>query len=99
IPIYKGCANSIIPKAKIKTDDLYYGKDGFGDIYQKIDTSELIEPLHAANAMYNLAKKYPKEITFISVGPLTNLALCMTLYPDFVDLIKDIAIMGGNLSL
>lgn len=62
----------------------------------KTDTSNLIQPIHAANAMYSLAKDHPKEVTFVCVGPLTNLALCILLYPDFVDLIKDIAIMGGN---
>lgn len=46
--------------------------------------------------MYSLAKKYPKEITYICSGPLTNLALCLTLHPDFADLVEGIAIMGGN---
>lgn len=46
--------------------------------------------------MYSIAKKHSKEVTFICVGPLTNIALCISLYPDFVDHIKDIAIMGGN---
>lgn len=92
--MYKGCTDSILPSNR--NNPGYYGKDGFGDIFEKVDTSDLIQPTHAVHAMYNLAKEHPKEVTFVSVGPLTNLALCITLYPDFVSIIKDVAVMGGN---
>ncbi|KAL5275597.1 hypothetical protein ACFFRR_001451 [Megaselia abdita] len=94
IPVYLGSSEPILPS--LREDIGYYGKDGFGDIYEKIDTSALVQPIHAANAMYSIAKKHPKEVTFVCVGPLTNLAICLLLYPDFVDIVNNFAIMGGN---
>lgn len=38
----------------------------------------------------------PKQLTLLGVGPLTNIALAMKMFPDFSELVKEIYIMGGN---
>lgn len=43
-------------------------------------------------------KEYPGEITLFLLGPLTNIATAQTLYPDCLDNLKEIIIMGGTLS-
>lgn len=41
-------------------------------------------------------QQYPKQVTLLCCGPLSNVALAHQLYPDFADNIKEIFIMGGN---
>lgn len=39
----------------------------------------------------------PRQVTIIAVGPLTNIALCYSMYgQDFSFNIKELYIMGGN---
>jgi len=37
------------------------------------------------------------ELTVITLGPLTNLAIAINIDPDFASNVKDIYIMGGNI--
>ncbi|MGN1201565.1 MAG: nucleoside hydrolase, partial [Candidatus Caccovivens sp.] len=55
------------------------------------------QPLNAdcADTIYEILKKYPKEITFVILGPHTNFAYLLQKYPDSKDLIKNIIMMGG----
>lgn len=38
----------------------------------------------------------PHEISLIGIGPLTNIALAIKVYPEIVGNIKEIFLMGGN---
>ena len=46
--------------------------------------------------MYQQLSANPGEITILTVGPLTNLALALTTYPDLPQLVNKIVVMGGN---
>lgn len=39
---------------------------------------------------------HPHEISLICIGPLTNIALAIKVYPEIKDKIKEVFIMGGN---
>lgn len=49
----------------------------------------------AAQAMVDLVRANPGEITVVAVGPLTNVALAMRLDPGFAGALKSLVIMGG----
>lgn len=75
----------------------YYGCNGFGDLeYEKPVDSTPFQKDHAVNAMYELTSKYQNQVSLILIGPLTNYAVCSTMYSDFNDKLKDIYAMGGN---
>lgn len=57
--------------------------------------SQQAESKHAAEAIVELASKYPGEIDIIAIGPLTNLALALGLDPDLPQKIREVWIMGG----
>ena len=38
------------------------------------------------------------KVTIVCLAPLTNIALAMRMYPDFVHSVNRFLIMGGNLS-
>lgn len=40
--------------------------------------------------------QYPGRITFVCVGPLTNVALAIKMYHDFAGKVKALYLMGGN---
>ncbi|WP_279046887.1 nucleoside hydrolase [Cedecea davisae] len=49
----------------------------------------------AVHKMGELICNNPGEITLISIGPLTNVALALQLYPQMAAAVKEIVIMGG----
>jgi inosine-uridine nucleoside N-ribohydrolase len=52
-------------------------------------------PQHAADFIIESVKKYPHEVTFVAIGPVTNIALAIRKAPEIVPLIKRILYMGG----
>ena len=52
----------------------------------------------AANFMVRQARAHPGEVTIVSLGPLTDVALAVRLDPEFPRLIKELVFMGGSFS-
>jgi inosine-uridine nucleoside N-ribohydrolase len=51
---------------------------------------------NAVDYLIQSIDRSPGEITFLALGPLTNLALALRLRPDLEGKIKHLVIMGGN---
>jgi len=45
-----------------------------------------------------MVRKYPHEITIYEGGPMTNLALAISIDPEFPELAKELVFMGGSLN-
>jgi inosine-uridine nucleoside N-ribohydrolase len=45
-----------------------------------------------------MVRKYPHEVTIYEGGPMTNLALAISLDPQFPELAQELVFMGGSLS-
>jgi inosine-uridine nucleoside N-ribohydrolase len=58
-------------------------------------TSTRVQPQHAVNFIVDTIKKYPHEVTLLVIGPMTNVALAIRMYPEIVPLIKRIVYMAG----
>jgi inosine-uridine nucleoside N-ribohydrolase len=52
----------------------------------------------AAHFLIRMVHKYPNEVTIYEGGPMTNLALAISLDPHFPELAKELVFMGGGLS-
>ena len=52
-------------------------------------------PQHAVNFIIDTIKKYPREVTLLVIGPMTNIALAIRMSPEIVPLIKRIVYMAG----
>lgn len=46
--------------------------------------------------MRNLTHFNLGDISVVCLGPLTNIALAIKLYPEFLDNVKEFFVMGGN---
>lgn len=52
----------------------------------------------AAHFLIRMVHKYPHEITIYEGGPMTNLALAITIDPEFPGLAKELVFMGASLN-
>jgi inosine-uridine nucleoside N-ribohydrolase len=60
----------------------------------------VVKPLDedAAHFLVRMVRKYPHEITIYAGGPMTNLALAISIEPEFASLAKELVFMGGSLN-
>nr|ATU82427.1 venom hydrolase-like protein [Lethocerus distinctifemur] len=94
IPVHAGSEDALVYRAP---SDSFWGSDGLGDFeFKEPPSLSMIEDKHAALAIVELVKKYPNEITILAVGPLTNIALAMHLYPQLLDEVKELVILAGS---
>jgi inosine-uridine nucleoside N-ribohydrolase len=52
----------------------------------------------AVHFLLRMVHKYPHEVTIYEGGPMTNLALAISIDPEFPALAKELIFMGGSLS-
>lgn len=69
------------------------GMDGYE--FDEPDYSLLLKE-HAVEAMRNVIMSSPEKITLVPIGPLTNIALLLTTYPEVKTNIEEIVLMGGS---
>ncbi|KAK9973309.1 hypothetical protein ABG768_024045 [Culter alburnus] len=96
IPVFKGSAGPLVGPVTPFKD--HFGTDGLGDVLQNSEIwKRQIQKEHAVHAMIRLVNENQGEVSFIALGPLTNLALAVRLDPTLPQKLKDLYIMGGNM--
>ncbi|XP_031830245.1 nucleoside hydrolase [Nomia melanderi] len=96
IPVYKGAEEALLKEYEPSD---YFGFDGFGDFkFTEKITAKVDESKHAAVALVDLVKANPGEITLLSIGPLTNVAIAVALDPSFLKNLKKHIILGSSTS-
>jgi purine nucleosidase len=50
----------------------------------------------AAHFLIRMVRKYPRQITLIAAGPLTDIALAVTIDPHFAAMTQGLVLMGGS---
>ena len=74
-----------------------HGRNGLGDVVLPASSRQLLKK-PAYEVLYNEAVSAEGALEILATGPLTNLALAITNYPDFASRIKRITFMGGALT-
>lgn len=88
IDVYKGIENPLLRKRKV----FWAGIEGKGLYPKKEDTKE---KKHAVQFIIDTIMQNPGEITLVTIGPLTNIAVSIILEPKIIDHVKEIIMMGG----
>jgi inosine-uridine nucleoside N-ribohydrolase len=83
-----GVGGSWYRRPEPKDDELVAPLDGFA-------TTAKVKPQHAVNFIIDTVKKYPREVTLLVIGPMTNIALAIRMNPEIVPLVKRIVYMAG----
>ncbi len=93
IPVVKGYEKRL----GNSTEDasFLHTKEGLGGYKPPKTTKHKPISKDASDAIYEVLKANPKEITFIELGPHTTFANLMIKHPDAKDLVKRIVMMGG----
>jgi len=55
-----------------------------------------ISDRHAADVLIDEARRHPGELTLVTLGPLTNLAVAVLREPELPRLLKRLVVMGGS---
>jgi len=90
-PVARGAAKPLTGE-EIAAESVH-GRDGLGDAFPDPETE--IDPRPAWRLICDLARERPQEITLITIGPLTNLALAIKHDQEAVGMLKEIVTMGG----
>ncbi|VDO97409.1 unnamed protein product, partial [Soboliphyme baturini] len=93
VPVYAGCRKPLL--REWQSASFVHGEDGMGNSNFPLPKGKPASG-HAVDALVDIVKKAPGEITILAQAPLTNIALAAFLHPEFVSLIKDLYIMGGT---
>ncbi len=72
----------------------FHGQDGLGD-HGYAAPARAAEPAHAVDAIVECVHRHP-GITFITLGPLTNIALALAKDPGIAAKVGRCVVMGGN---
>jgi len=93
-PVFAGCSKPLIRNTIIASH--IHGPTGLDGA--KLPPPRLnIEKIHAIDYIAQCAEKY-NNLTLVSTGPLTNIALFILKYPFLCDKISYIVLMGGGIA-
>jgi purine nucleosidase len=92
VPVYAGIALPLI-RGPFHAENVH-GEDGMGDIGLPLFGREPEEG-HAIDRMIEAILARPGEITLVTLGPLTNIAVALAREPRLASAVKHCVIMGG----
>ena len=94
IPVYAGAHESLKRGPRTIYARHVHGEDGLGNVLNG-DMSTHIPEQSAVDFLIEQVKNNPGKITYICVGPLTNLALALQKAPEISAMFEEVIIMGG----
>lgn len=92
VPVYAGMSAPLV--RPLHTAREHHGDDGLGG-WDAPQPRSVPRDEHAPEAIVRLAREHQGEITFVFVGPLTNLAVALNLEPRLAEWVHRLVIMGG----
>src|SRR5256885_9494674 len=82
---------------RLVTATYAHGENGLGGAVFPEPTTRPV-PEHAAEYIRRIVRKYPHEVTLITLGPLTNIAAALNSDPELAGMVRGLTMMGGSLS-
>lgn len=79
------------------TTRFYHPANDLGPMPEGQPTTKPLDE-DAAHFLMRMVHKYPGQVTIYEAGPMTNLALAISLDPEFPRLAKELVFMGGSLN-
>ena len=71
-----------------------HGDNGFGNIELEPSSQKPVD-MDVRDFLYEKACEHEGEVVLLTLGRLTNIALTLEKYPDFVKKVKRVVVMGG----
>jgi len=86
-----------IPWVGAWTQKYFHPSDQLGEMPEGKPTTKPSEE-DAAHFLIRTVHKFPHQVTIYEGGPMTNLALAISIDPEFAALVKELVFMGGSLN-
>jgi len=77
------------------TPGRYHAADKLGDMPEGMPSTKAADE-DASHFLVRMVHQYPHEVTIYEGGPMTNLALAISIDPEFAGLAKELVFMGGS---
>ena len=77
------------------TPKFYHPPEQLGEMPEGKPTTQPADE-DAAHFLLRMVHKFPNQVTIYEGGPMTNLALAISLDPEFAGLAKELVFMGGS---
>jgi inosine-uridine nucleoside N-ribohydrolase len=95
IPVASGASAPLM--RRLVTATYAHGENGLGGaVFPEPKLSPVPEP--ASELIRAIIRKYPHEVTMITLGPLTNVATALKIDSELAPLVRGIVMMAGSLS-
>ncbi len=91
-PVYAGCAKPLLRELETAQD--VHGRDGLGDIGLPLQGRAPARG-HAVDVLRDVINANAGDITLVTLGPLTNVALALLREPELAQRVSHCWIMGG----
>lgn len=92
VPVYEGLAKPLV-RPHVNATEIH-GADGMGNTHYP-PPMRRAAPEHAVDVLIARVRAAPGELTLITLGPLTNIAVAVLREPRFATLVKEAYVMGG----
>lgn len=93
VPVYRGCDRPMV-RDRITAGDIH-GRSGLdGPVFPPLTRTQ--EGEHAVHFLIRTLLASDGDITVVTTGPMTNLAMALRLEPSITDKIARIVLMGGS---
>lgn len=93
VPVHAGAGDPLLLPLANDAGHVH-GRDGFGDIGFRPSTRALADG-HAAQALIDASHRHSGELVLVTLGPLTNFALALSLDPTLPSRLAGWYCMGG----
>lgn len=94
IPVCRGAATPLSSAVK-NSSVITHGKKGLGSITLPQAKNSKFDSRISSRFLYEKSIEFNGELELLVTGPMTNIALTIIQYPEFVKLIKHLYFMGG----
>ncbi|KAL0849839.1 hypothetical protein ABMA28_011777 [Loxostege sticticalis] len=94
VPIYRGSKSSLVTTPDAGA---WFGEDGLGDSGFSFDDLTPAQDKTAVAALIELSKTHKGDLTVITIGTLTNVALAIKTDPEFLDRLEHLYVAAGHI--
>ncbi len=97
VAVYQGAGKPLL-REYTGSGKLVHGENGLGDVPLEPPRGALT-PGHGAVQIVERIMAAPGEIDLVALGPLTNVALALTLEPALAQAVRSLIVMGGTVAV
>lgn len=98
VPVFVGESSPLPGAPSLRPADFVHGTDGLGNT-NRPKAKQMPRAGDGVDALIEMIKSHPDEISLVTVGPLTNVARAIQRDPSFSKSVKELVVMGGAVTV